>query len=109
MADALNVEPAVIIAAAAKPIAILRIMMLLHLLEDAPQPFRIKPQRLRLSCSVRQYRSVSRLRNPSPKDRSGDVRLAMWPRLHVDERNRAAIDRLRGIAVGELRVTIACG
>src|SRR5258706_15637362 len=47
-ADALNVEPAVMIAAAAKPIAILRIMMLLHLLGDAPQPFRIKPQRLRL-------------------------------------------------------------
>jgi hypothetical protein len=73
MADALNVEPAVMIAAAAKPIAILRIMMLLHLLGDAPQPFRVKPQRLRLSCSVRQYLSVSRLRNPNPNDGSRDV------------------------------------
>src|SRR5260370_40037904 len=61
MADALNVEPAVAIAAAAKPIAILRIMILLHLLGDAPH----QPRRLPLSCSVRQYRSVSRRRNPN--------------------------------------------
>jgi hypothetical protein len=43
MADALNVEPAVAIAAAAKPIAILRIMILLHLLETHPSPSQLTP------------------------------------------------------------------
>jgi len=40
-AEALNVEPAATIAAAANPIAILRIMMLTPFVR-APQPFRIK-------------------------------------------------------------------
>ena len=42
MADALKVEAAVAIAAAANPVTMLRIMMLLLLSGDAPQPLRMK-------------------------------------------------------------------
>src|SRR5712671_8210733 len=73
-ADALKVEPAVAIAAAAKTIAILRIMVLTPFVLSTPA-FPSQTQRFPLSCSVRHSRPVSRLRNPSPKDRSGDVRL----------------------------------
>src|SRR5258707_292370 len=64
-ADALNVEPAVAIAAAANPIAILCIMMLLHLLGDAPQPFRIKPSAVPIELQRAAVSPGVRLRNPS--------------------------------------------
>jgi hypothetical protein len=64
MADALNVKPAVAIAAAAKPIAILRIMMLTSNRSEHPS-FPNQTQRFSLSCSARHSRPVSRLQNPS--------------------------------------------
>src|SRR5215467_3820751 len=71
-AEALNVEPAATIAAAAKPIAILRIMMLTPFVLSTPA-FPNQTQQFPLSCSVRHSRRPSGLRHPSGRDRNPDV------------------------------------
>jgi hypothetical protein len=54
----------VAIAAATRPIAILRIMMLTSIRSEHPS-LPNQTQRFSLSCSVRHCRPVSRLQNPS--------------------------------------------
>jgi len=74
MADALHVEPAMAITAAANPIAILRIMMLTPFVLSTPA-FVNQTRQFPLSCSVRHSRSVSGFGIQAPKHRSRDARL----------------------------------
>jgi len=94
MAEALNVEAPVTSTAAAKPIAILRIMMLTPFVQST-LAFPNQTEQFPLSCSVRHSRSVSRLRSPSSKDRSRDVGLMI---TDAGPGKRSKIDRAQTIA-----------
>src|SRR5258708_3771098 len=89
MADALKVEAAVAITAAANPVTMLRIMMLLLLLGDAPQPLSAKlgSSHWVAACGIVARCSDSGTRAPKIKQRCS---LPRWRRLDADERNRAA-------------------
>ena len=67
MADALNVEPAMAIAAATKLIAILRIMMLTSIRSEHPS---LSESNSVVSDELQRCGTVTRvrLRNPSPED-----------------------------------------
>jgi hypothetical protein len=69
----LNVEPAVAIAAATKPIAIVRIMMLTPFVLSTPA-FRDQTQRFLLSCGVRHSCPASRLRSLTKEPVAPSVR-----------------------------------